>query len=68
MVGGVGGAGGGNLPNILKCQKGKLNLFHGLEEGEGFGPYSLKLQQGFRSTYLERENNNTWLPLTTSSL
>lgn len=43
VVGGGGGGGGGNLPNILKCQKGKLNLFHGLEE-EGFGPYLLKLQ------------------------
>lgn len=46
-----------NLPNILKCRREDY-LFNGLEE-EGFGPYWLKLQQGFQSIYLEREINNT---------
>lgn len=52
----------------LKMPEEKINPFHELEEREGFVPYSLKLQQGFQSMYLERENNNTWLPLISSSL
>lgn len=53
---------------ISKMPEEKINLFHDLEEGEGFVPCSLKLQQGFQSMYLERENNNTWLLLISGSL